>query len=133
MPRSGSLPFKILSAIVCDDVRQEKNNKFILIGVYVDKILPSQFPGLIAPMLWLQFSPTRVGEFSGSVRVRYGKKVAAEGLIKIAVKKLGVSSITLGNIPVQLHEPGLLEFQMQFEGGWKTIKTVAVVPPDSSP
>src|ERR1044071_3093409 len=60
---------RIVNCVVCDEIRQEITNKFILIGVYVKDIVVPEFPTHTAISIWLQYRPDRIGDHDIFVRV----------------------------------------------------------------
>jgi hypothetical protein len=60
---------EIVSIVVCDDVRREENGKEILIGVYGSDIILDRFPGLVAPVFWVQMIPNDAEKLSIGFRL----------------------------------------------------------------
>ena len=46
MTKPKPLP-KVKYSIICDDIREEKGNKYTLVGVYTEDIYPSKVPALV--------------------------------------------------------------------------------------
>ncbi len=68
MNELGSI--NIAYAIACDDIRQEANGKFILIGVYSGNIGLSSFPAQIGIGFWMIAKPSKKGEYHIQFRVQ---------------------------------------------------------------
>lgn len=47
--------------MICDDIRQEMNGKFILIGIYGKAIVPNALPARLGLSLWLELEDVRAG------------------------------------------------------------------------
>ena len=56
------LPFKVVAAVLCDDIRQEQNSKHILIGVYNGGVIVPNFPAQLVVCWWLQVFPNEIGK-----------------------------------------------------------------------
>lgn len=53
----------VLTAVMCDDIRQETNGKLILIGVYTNDVLVLQYPVNLELAFWLMLKFENVGEY----------------------------------------------------------------------
>ena len=47
--------FKVISIVICDDIRREQNKKHILIGVYSGTIIVGELPAVL-PRLFFRIS-----------------------------------------------------------------------------
>jgi hypothetical protein len=114
---------KIVNAIICEDVRIERNGKQIIIGVYSSDIIVPETPALVPIMLWLQIDD--VGrepeeyEFTGSMSDTdfvTGKFSVATGADS------GRATISLGQFPLTIEREGTLKFDVKpaKNGRWKT-------------
>lgn len=67
---SAGLPFEIVLAIACEDIREEKSGKHTLVGVYSgDAIQISQIPGNMAIACFIEASVTQAGKHDMSIRI----------------------------------------------------------------
>jgi hypothetical protein len=123
------LPFRVASVVVCDDIRVEQNNKFILIGVYTGNIVVGGFPAEIGLCWWIQFFVEELGKFElemqlikedGAALLRLG---AALELIE---REWGVISIP--KLPLQIQSDGSFKLQMKKkeDSDWATINEFSV-------
>lgn len=62
---------EILFTIPCDDIRQEMNGKFILIGVYSEAFIPERFPTPVRLMLALFVSIDQAGLHAIELELRH--------------------------------------------------------------
>lgn len=60
---------KIVNAIICDDVRKEITNKFIIIGVYSNDIVFPSFPSNANLSLYSDIFIRKQGDFTLNVRI----------------------------------------------------------------
>ncbi len=106
-------------SVVCDDVRQENNGKYIIVGMYTPDMAVSQLP-FVLPILtflvWLESD--RPGGFPFRMKLEHLEtgKVLADGMGMANFQKpgVGISAIRLGGI--QFSSPGAYTFSMQFDG-----------------
>jgi hypothetical protein len=80
-------PLRVRSVLICDDVRQEKNGKEILIGVYRDVIVVKDIPYVMPGVFfWISTGPAKA-----VVGKRFGFKVTDPANNAIA-KSIGMVS-----------------------------------------
>lgn len=82
---------QITSRIVCEDIRQEKTNKYILVGVISGDILVQELPGMIALSIYLE----GVARESGSVRIRVSGPGEGQGVMGASFKLQDGNRVTL--------------------------------------
>jgi hypothetical protein len=124
-----ALPFELVTAIVCDDIRREKSNKDILIGVYGGGILVQDFPAFINIALWLQIRTTEIGEHDLLLRITGPNQSSLSGDIqfKANVVTQGLSSFPFPIIGVSIQSEGPISFQIGNKAGeWATVKSIDV-------
>ena len=105
--------------IMCDDVRQENNGKFMLIGMYTPDIAVPQLP-FVMPSLaffsWLESD--RLGAFSFRMKLEHLESgqalVEGMGMMQFPRPGVGVSVVRFGGI--SFTQPGAYVFSMTFEG-----------------
>lgn len=105
--------------IMCDEVRQENNGKFILIGVYTPNMTVPQLP-FVLPMLtfYQSLQSDRPGALSLRFRLQHletGRNVV-EGMGQMSIVRpgLGINAIRLPT--VTLIAAGTYNFVMEIEG-----------------
>lgn len=64
-----STNFRVRNVVLCEDIRQEKSNKFILIGVYAGNILVETLPCDIPLSLFIDGTIDRGGESTLFIRL----------------------------------------------------------------
>lgn len=119
------LPFKVVAAVLCDDIRQEQNSKHILIGVYNGGVVVPSFPAQLIICWWLQILPNEVGKFEIDVQlIKDNKDVLVKAGIGIELIAKEWAAMALPKIPIQLHGEGHLQLQMKktSESDWETIQ-----------
>lgn len=120
---------KIESVILCDDIRVEDTRKHLLIGVYLNDVVVSQFDAALIFRLWVQFYPDKEGDLSLEVRMKgtaIDKSPLFRGIINID-KKDELATLRLPQMPIIVTREGELEFQIREKGKrWKTAKRISV-------
>ena len=115
--------------LVCDEVRQENNGKFIVIGVYTPGIVLPRFPtGLPKLTFFNCFEPSENGAWDLGFQLRHvdtGAIVGPDGRIKIEIQiKAETGGIPQSYVPItipniQFQMPGMYAFTLNganFEG-----------------
>lgn len=121
-------PFDVLSVVLCDDVRQENNGKHILIGVYLRSVFVEDFPTNISLTMWIEFTPSEVGEFPGEIRViKDDESVLLRGSVQITTDNLEPVMSVFKNMPLEFQGGGNYSFQWKFgDREWQTVKEFSV-------
>ena len=122
-------PFDVLSAVLCDDVRQENNGKYILIGVYVHSVVVTDFPANISLTVWIEIKPNEVGEFPGEIRVtKEDQSVLLRGEAKITTNNLEPTTAMFNGMPLEFQGGGDYFFQWKIgdDDEWQTVKDFTV-------
>ena len=122
---------KILSAVVCDDVRVENNGKELLIGVYSGAITVHLLPSLPLPLrCWVNLvmeGPCKINlQFRATDHDNI--ELYKSGLETGTDDEVGMGSIPLGPIIYTLRDPeGSLSIDYKEEDGeWTNIITKSV-------
>lgn len=118
------LPFRLVSAVMCDDVRQEGNGKAILIGVYNGVLVVPGFPAEILSTWWLQISAQQIGQFEMDVQVvQDNAATLVRALAGFNIPTRDPAAIVVPKMPLHLHLPGHFKLQMKLKGDtdWSTI------------
>ena len=120
--------FRNLGAVICEDIRQEANGKFILGGVFAGGMNLGSIPGSVRIGVFAEIEPTDVGTFTVKFRVIDGRKAAiVEGEIQFDVKNRKPFGLTLGPIPMAITSVGTLAFQWRRGSEkWETLKSIDV-------
>lgn len=126
---------KVLSAVLCDEVRREQSGKDILIGVYGGEIILNNIPGPISVSLWLSLEIPHKGDFVAEIRV-----VNAENKELARLKaEFGISgqyshsSFYTPRMRLDIEKPTSLKFQCRLDAErWKTVLTRDVIQPTTN-
>lgn len=105
----------IEAAILCEDIRQEKSNKFILIGVYVGDIYVTTLPAPAPIAIFISGEPT---EDSGELWLRLSGPGEGKAKMKMAYKRSPEStniSIASPALEVLLEKEGTLVIERSFD------------------
>ncbi len=104
--------------IICDEVRQENNGKFIILGVYMGTITIPQIPFVLPSLTFFQLLESdRVGLFNVRMKLQHletGKNLV-EGMGGINIVRPGqaINALRLPNVP--LTAAGTYNFVMEIE------------------
>src|SRR6185436_1737323 len=124
------LPFDIETAVLCDDIRQERNGKYLLIGVYGGNLVVQSFPTDVVLSLWMLAHPKTTGRTQVRVRVVGPQEsTLVEGGLEFNLKDTTKAAIlALPGMPLQVQTEGKLRFEMTARGQkeWTPIKTITV-------
>lgn len=71
--------FRVGNALLCEDVRQEKTEKFILVGVFSGDILIGKVPSRVAIALYMDGVLERAG--ATEVQIRFSGPGEGEGIV----------------------------------------------------
>ncbi len=133
---------KILSAIVCEDIRQEKNNKHFLIGVFGPDISVSAMPGSLVLCYFLQVmldKERRIPHVEIEVSQEFQDgttKLLAKGSVDLESRGSAYMMIATPQFTIELEQPCEIRFRLREEGKrWKTalLNSVKVDPNLSGP
>jgi hypothetical protein len=125
------LPFEIETAVLCDDIRQERNGKYLLIGVYGGNIIVRSFPTDLQLALWVLARPKTLGRAQVRIRVIGPQQnTLVEGGLEFELKDPARATImALPGLPLQIQSVGELRFEMASSSDkdeWLPVKTVTV-------
>jgi hypothetical protein len=108
----------ITNFLICEDIRQENNNKFILIGVFSSSLKLSAIPAVLPISLYIEGRTNFIGDRSlfvkfsgpdeGEATVELGLRITEEneGFLVVAVPKLNISFNKEGSFQVDLSGDG---------------------------
>ncbi len=124
------------SSILCDDVRQERNGKFILIGLFdaiVAQSLPVRYPRLFMVTRWCSGQ----GEFEQSTRILHPDQESVLVQGKVIPVRLPSSEATATNVEVFLNvafeEVGTHWIEILIDGQMKVRYPLRVTQPHPQP
>ena len=112
------MPITHKYTLICDEVRQENNGKFIVIGLYTNDMVVPQIPFVLPSLTFFVFVDSdRPGNYPFKLKfeqLESGKSLA-EGMGMVQFQKPGIASypIRLGN--VQLANAGTYTFSLSIE------------------
>jgi hypothetical protein len=113
----------ITHGVACDDIRQEVNGKYILIGVYSGNLGLPVFPAPIALGFWVLARPSHVGDYDVQLRVLGpdGKEVS-RGQMNVRVHAVEDTALVIPPLPILLAKPGGISLQYrEGDGSWRTV------------
>lgn len=123
------LPFEVETVVVCDDIRQEKNGKWLLIGVYGSDILVPAFPADFRLAIWILADPKEVGPSQVKLRiVGPHDSTMVEGELEYDIRQMSPTILAMAGLPVQVQSEGLIKVEMLAKKAteWVTIKTISL-------
>lgn len=122
----------ILAAVICDDVRHEKNGKDILVGAYSSNIAVHTLPNLAIPLrCWINVRVDGPCKLALHFRARDHKEneIFKNTTNMETDEEVGLGALPLGPIIYSLHDPeGRLEIDYrEGEGDWINVITKTVL------
>ena len=119
----GELPsINIVHAIACDDIRQEMNGKFILIGVYGGNMGLPFFPTQIPLAFWMSAEPSKEGDYHIQFRITApgANPMTLQGQMTLHIEEN--TALVLPPMPVAVGTPG--DITLEYREGdrpWRQI------------
>ena len=120
---------RVITSVICDDIRRESNGKLILIGVYGSGIKVASLPSFVVMSLLLEVQPTVVGDHELRVRLTgQSNAVLFESPpVKFSIDAIKFVNVPMVGLPIQIQSPGPIELQISVAGTeWQTIRTLTV-------
>lgn len=127
---------KLVTALLCDDVRTENTSKDILIGVYHGGVVVNRLPAILRLVLYLQIdiglSPLKTNM---SVRILGPDEAPMfSGVGEVTDFVAPMAAVVLLLAPVQLKHVGTHKVQIRFgKGRWQTAREMAIDQNPSAP
>ena len=125
--------------LVCDEVRQEANGKFIIIGLYTPDMTIPQIPfGLSALTFFMGVESDRPGNFQMRFALMHldsGQNIV-EGVGAVGFQKPGLGTVAIPLRNVGVPNAGTYVFSLTFEGQKDPITAsfnIILAPPQSQP
>jgi hypothetical protein len=117
--------------LLCDDVRQENNGKFLLIGLYMGTVTLPSVPTVLSSLAFFQvYDCERPGNYMFKMRLERmdtGQRlVEGMGMMKVERPGTGVTPVRFS--PVPLPAFGTYNFVVELEGEAPVIFTFDVIP-----
>ena len=109
-------------SIMCDEVRQENNGKFLVIGMYTPDMSVPQLPFLISPLtfvLWLQIDRPGGMQFSAKLTHLESGNIIAQamgGFQVVAVRPDVPVLLPVRFMNIQFSRDGAYTFSFQVQG-----------------
>jgi hypothetical protein len=115
------------TAIICDDIRQEKSGKLIFVGVYISAIIVEEFPAILPIAISIFYESDSPIKKDGDFRVIMDESTLIRGEISLNVSRSGAGALNIERVPLHIQREGLLQFQWKFgDSDWENIKSIPV-------
>lgn len=110
-------PFNVRSAVLCEGVRAEVGNKFMIYGIFAGDIVLSQLPNAMALCVYLELRDAVPGAFKTHLRMRVNANEAsgAEGVV--GIEGAGPTALPLPTLPIVVEEEGTLYIDIKIDDG----------------
>jgi hypothetical protein len=105
----------IRNAILCDFVRQEITNKYIIIGTYTDQIMVAEFPALPMFSLYLEMYIEKTGTHKIYFRIMIDKNISAKGLLELEQNREGFAVLIIPPINIAVNSESVLRYQFSID------------------
>jgi hypothetical protein len=118
----------ILSAVLCEDIRQEVSGKFSLAGVLGSGLDIAALPGNAAIGLYAEVRFPELGPVESQFRiVDSSDNELVKGTLKLNVPNLDVAPMTLGPFQLRIVREGAIRLQWKADAAdWMTVKSVVI-------
>lgn len=118
---------RVVSGLLCDDVRREANGKLIAIGIYANRIFVGGFPCVLNLTAFVNVSVDTKGEQRFKIRLSTGKNMLAEAEILVDPQWTGLDWYSIPFGPLGFDKPSTILMQWMPDGGkWKTFAEVPI-------
>ncbi len=126
---ASDLPFEILYAIVCEDIREEKTGKHMLVGVFSgDNIQVSHMPGNMAIACYMKVRILEAG--THELRVRIAGPGDQEAMLKARLDfppEKGLAIIATPRVDLSVENDGTLRMDISSdEKTWINLATLDI-------
>ena len=122
---------EIKSAVACDDIRQEVNGKFLLIGVYGAEIAVPQLPVDFVLSYWILVIPKDLMEHVLELRlINEANVVLIGGKFQFKARDLKPGLMPFSGMVFQAQSEGVIRFQLRESGvdeAWETVHEIPIV------
>lgn len=118
----GNICFR--NCILCEDIRQEKSEKFILSGVFPGDILVDKIPAKISIAFYLDTTVTQPGETNLLLRMSgpgEGSVVISANVSSTVENEVGTMALPRMEVSMQSEGVFRLEASADQEGTWTTL------------
>lgn len=120
--------------IICDDVRREDNGKLLFVGVYLDKMLVSQFPIELPTLCFYELlASDKSGTFPLAFRFENtqtgDKLVHGEGELQIPETGQGIAIFRFMNVKIPAE--GRYQFVLELQGQDPIVTPIEVTTPEA--
>ena len=118
---------KVISGLLCDEVRREMNGKLFAIGIYASRIFVASFPSTIFLTGFINVYVETIGEQRFKTRLVVDKQPRSEVEIALDTHSTGLDWYAIPFGPIAFDKPSTILLQWMVDGGkWKTFATVPI-------
>lgn len=118
---------KVTNVVLCDDIRTERNNKLIMVGVYTADLLVPKFPANMRLALYFTVQGAPAGQHEFEVRIiATGSNSGISGTVDVANPQDPIIVVT-PPVPVVFPKAGKLKVDFKIgDSGWLKVVTKEV-------
>ena len=117
--------FEVVTALLCEQVRQEINNKFTIVGTFSGDVHVASFPAVFLASIYLQLYAKDAGQFSVELQITSpGKDQPNQLMIALGaeITAPGPTVVPMPQFPIQSEGPGEITIELRQNGGaWNKI------------
>jgi hypothetical protein len=120
---------EVQSAIVCEGIRQEINNKYTLVGVFGHDINIAALPGMLGIALFTELKVNETGDFLSELQFNGPDGTSIfSAQIGVHIDRAGHITMPIGPFPAQIMSEGRHTFRIKFAGSrWVNLKTISII------
>jgi hypothetical protein len=111
------MPGPNISVTFCEDIRTEKSEKLLVIGVFVDEMLVNQFPASIRLALWIRIFDTPAAAAAVRIVVTAPGGYRAETEAIVVARNRPQNHVLLPAMPMPIGEAGEIVVQVEDNHG----------------
>ena len=100
-----------ITAIFCEDIREELSGKYSASGIFTNGITPDSYPILLSFSLLISVRNAPPENQKLKIKITSPKKLPVEMEFDITISDIGSATFSLNNIQQELTEPGVLKIE----------------------
>lgn len=102
-----------MRTIFCDDIREEKSGKILLVGTYLDVMGLDAFPAKVTMSMWVQLREIPPGQLNPNISVSVNGDVQHRASTTIEIDPNAITTnIFLTGVPLEITAEGFVSLKV---------------------